>query len=400
MLTRSASLLESDGQGIGLQLSGLRVMLRSTILFRDPLVDIHIYAAADSTMDQPRSNFVDLEDKPCPLCGSTSSASYLRTPDQMGTVPGEFHIVRCLDCRHLYMNPRPTPATVLNCYAADYGPHQVNRPQSTVTQSNPSPDTQPASTTSGNQPWYLSPAARRIPGLRALYYWLTNDYSNFIPAELGSGRHAVELGCATGTFLARLRSIGCDVEGIEPIAAAALEAQSRGLRVHAGTLASAGLAHGSCDAFFAWMVVEHLLNPKETLQEIQNLLRPDGWLVFSVPNAGCWEPYFFGRSWFAYELPRHLQHFTVQRLRRFLEDCGYERITIIHQRNLLNVVSSVGIIVTRWFPQSRWAHKVLAWSDRPTLWCQLALAPWAIALSWLHQGGRLTVVARKRAATK
>ena len=350
-------------------------------------------------MDQPRSNVIQLEDKPCPLCDSGRSVSILRSPDQTGAVPGEFQIVRCRDCQHLYMNPRPTPETVLNCYPADYGPHRVDP---LVAPLQPPSDSAQKSevTTSQKRPWYLSPAARSVPGLRSLYYWLTNDYSNYIPPELGTGNSALELGCATGAFLEKLRALGCDVDGIEPIASAAQEAKSRGLRVHVGTLESANVNGESRDACFAWMVVEHLLNPRESLLEMRRILRPDGRLVFSVPNAGCWEPLAFGKTWFAYELPRHLQHFTPSRLTKLLEDCGYDRITIIHQRNLLNVVSTIGILLTRWFPKSAFAKKVLNWSDRPTLWCQLALAPWAIVLAWLHQGGRLTVVARKPAAQK
>ncbi|WP_010582513.1 class I SAM-dependent methyltransferase [Schlesneria paludicola] len=348
-------------------------------------------------MDQPQSR-VELEDKPCPLCGASHFARYLVSADNSKAVSGTFQIVRCLDCRHLYTNPRPTPETVLNCYPTDYGPHRVHSEAEAPQEAAPSTVAEKQTETPQSRPWYLSPAARRIPGLRALYYWLTNDYSNIIPTGLKSGAQVVELGCANGAFLQKLQARGCNVEGVEPVASAAEEAKRRGFRVHAGTLESLVLDNNSRDAFFAWMVVEHLLNPKDTLLEIHRALRPDGWLVFSVPNAGCWEPILFSTSWFAYDLPRHLQHFTPRRLTRLLNDCGYDRVTVVHQRNLLNVVSSVGLVLTRWFPNSPLAQKILAWSDRPTLWCQLALAPLAVLLAGLHQGGRLTVIARRPAA--
>ncbi len=333
---------------------------------------------------------IELEEQPCPLCGSGRWRSFLTNGDVLYGVPGEFQIVRCLDCRHLYMNPRPTLATILDCYPVNYGPHDSGvAPTSDAGASEVA--TQPAP-----RPWYLSPAVRWVPGLRALYYWLTTSYGNFIPAASGQNLRAIELGCATGTFLEKLRDAGWSPQGIEPVAAAAQEAQRRGFSVHVGMLDSAALEADSFDGAFAWMVIEHLTNPRETFLELARVTRPDGWLVFSVPNVACWEPYVFGKSWMVWELPRHLQHFTPSRLRRLLADCGYDRVEIIHQRNLLNVVCSVGIVLTRWFPRSRTAQRILDWANHPTLWWQLALAPFAIVLAWLRQGGRLTVVARRR----
>ncbi len=336
-------------------------------------------------MDHSPAAVVELEDKPCPLCGSSRSSSYLHTRDFLHGVPGDFQIVRCLNCCHLYMNPRPTADTIMNCYPSSYEPHFSTAAVSEAT---------PSQT---RRPWYLSPAARRIPGLRALYYWLTKTHADLIPLAIGAGSHVIELGCATGSFLQRLRDAGCTVQGVELVASAAEAARHRGFSVHAGTLESASLESDSFDAAFSWMVVEHLADPRGTLVELRRVLRRDGWLVFSVPNVACWEPYVFGRNWLVFELPRHLQYFNPHRLTQLLIECGYDRVTITHQRNLLNVVGSMGILLTRWFPHSPLARRVLAWRNHPTLWCQLALAPLAIVLAGMRQGGRLTVVARKRA---
>lgn len=336
-------------------------------------------------MDASQPPVIELEEKPCPLCGSSRFRLFLKNRDVLYRVPGEFQIVRCLECRHLYMNPRPTLATILACYPSDYGPHDAGSAPTSETTN------QPAA-----RPWFLSPVVRWIPGLRALYYWLTKTYGNFIPAASGSNLKAIELGCATGTFLEKLRDAGWTPQGVEPVAAAAAEAQRRGFPVHVGMLDSAELDEGSFDGAFAWMVIEHLTNPRETFLELARVTRPDGYLVFSVPNVACWEPYVFGKSWMVWELPRHLQHFTPGRLRRLLTECGYDRVSIIHQRNVLNVVCSMGIVLTRWFPRSRVAQRILDWANHPTLWWQLALAPFAIVLAWVRQGGRLTVVARKR----
>ena len=336
---------------------------------------------------------IELEMIPCPLCGSVKAVGYVRAYDGLYGIPGEFQIVRCLDCDHRYMNPRPTHDSILHCYPVNYGPHHVEVKDEV---NGHGENSVAATERSAPSAWYLSSFVRAIPGLRSLYYWLSKDNSNLIPTDLGAESRAIELGCATGEFLEKLRAAGCTVEGVELVKAAAEQARSRGFCVHTGTLDSVPLKENHFDAAFAWMVIEHLPQPKETLISLCRILRRDGYLVFSVPNAGCWEPWVFGKYWSGFDLPRHLQHFTPRRLNFLLQECGFDRITVQHQRNLLNVVSSVGILLTRWFPRSSFAARVLAWHHRPTLWWQLGLAPTAMILAWLRQGGRITVVARKR----
>jgi SAM-dependent methyltransferase len=151
---------------------------------------------------------------------------------------------------------------------------------------------------------------------------------------------------------------------------------------------------GSFDACFAWMVVEHLHDPLATLREVRRLLRDDGWLVFSVPNYGCWEARVFGRYWHALDLPRHLQHFRPQTLRQMLAQTGFRVERVIHQRNVLNLLGSLALWLRVHRPRSRLGPALIQYTNHPRMWPQIALAPLAKLLAWLRQGGRLTVIAR------
>ncbi|MGV2337413.1 MAG UNVERIFIED_CONTAM: hypothetical protein LVR18_26130 [Planctomycetaceae bacterium] len=64
-----------------------------------------------------------LEQTACPLCGSSSSVYWLSGRDNLCGIPGEFHVVRCRDCQHFYMNPRPVTESLADCYPPDYSPH-------------------------------------------------------------------------------------------------------------------------------------------------------------------------------------------------------------------------------------------------------------------------------------
>ena len=162
--------------------------------------------------------------------------------------------------------------------------------------------------------WYLRVLPlRHIPGLRQFYNWLLDDRSQPLPkaSELKrlvagekAGRwrqpRALELGCATGAYLGRLESAGWAVVGVEPGMEAAASAVESGFHVYCGTLDTCDLSkEGAFDLAAAWMVLEHVPDPRGTLRQLFNLLVPSGTLLFSVPNAGCWEAGFFGRQWYA-----------------------------------------------------------------------------------------------------
>ncbi len=333
---------------------------------------------------------IELEPTDCPLCGADGFRTVLVTRDQLHGVPGEFRVVRCQKCRHLYMNPRPTPNSILDCYPANYGPHAGSQSSpACASNDTDSPKLQQ------KRPWYLRPAFRRIPGLRSLYYWLSDSRSEFLPTPDAEHCQALEIGCAVGRFLERLRDAGWNAQGLEPVDSAAEQARQNGFDVWTGLIEDAEFEQETFDAVFAWMVIEHLPDPAAALSQINGWLRDGGCLSISVPNAACWEPFVFRKFWYVWELPRHLHHFSPARIRLLLEDSGFTDVTIIHQRNLLNVVGSLGLLATRFAPGSRLARRILDYPDNPRMWSQLLIAPVAILLAALKQGGRLTIVARK-----
>lgn len=337
---------------------------------------------------------LELEHVACPLCRADEPVPVMQATDVWCGVPGVFHVVRCQVCRHVYMNPRPDAATVALCYPAEYAPHRVASADETAPpdSSNARGSAKPEAAT--GKPWYLSRGVRMIPGLRALYYWLTDFRTEFIPAGDGLPGRALEVGCAGGGMLMRLRDAGWTAEGVELMPAPAAAARARGFEVSEGTLEDAEFASDRYDAVFAWMVLEHLADPCGTLHEVHRILRPDGWLVFSVPNFDCWERFVFRGYWLGLDLPRHLQHFGPRSLRRVLTEARFDRVRVLHQRNLGNIVASIGL----WLRARSWGRRagqrLIDFVDNPTMWLQLLLALPARVPAFFRQGGRLTVVAR------
>lgn len=356
---------------------------------------------------------LQLERSPCPLCGGHRTHVVVSTPDLLGGIPGEFTVEACQQCGHRFLNPRPTPAALAACYPAHYGPHQSRLPSATapladteaVAAAGTDSEAPAAASAAAGRPWYLRYLPlKHIPGLRSLYYWLLADNSQPVPpaasfrtaGPAAAPPRALELGCATGRYLRLLQQAGWEVVGVEPSTPAAAAARAAGLPVLTGTLDTVRLDDQSFDLVAAWMVLEHVPEPRATLQTIHELLRPSGRLLLSIPNAGCWEPRVFGRSWYSWEPPRHLQHFTPRSIRRLLTECGFTSISIQHQQNLSNVLGSAGLLLHRCCPGSRLGQRLIDYPTTPGTVGQLLSAPLAHLLAWLRQGGRLTISATRR----
>jgi hypothetical protein len=88
-------------------------------------------------------------------------------------------------------------------------------------------------------------------------------------------------------------------------------------------LEEAAYPEGSFDLVVLCHVLEHLSDPKATLEEIRRLLKPGGRLAVSVPNFSSWQARLMGPAWFHLDLPRHLFHFPAHGLRRLLEQAGF-----------------------------------------------------------------------------
>lgn len=343
----------------------------------------------------------ELERTSCPLCGSGNSQVKVQVCDYACGIPGQFSVETCRDCQHLFLNPRPTAATLHRCYPEGYGPHQSPPPRPDQPPSEDNDASASASALHPPEPWYLKYLPlRRVPGLKSLYYWLTEDQSQPLPVLPTSTRKkerpaALELGCSTGGYLAALAQAGWDVVGVEPSSQASEKARQAGFLVHTGILDDAPLEPDSFHCVAGWMVVEHVIDPVATLKHMFHLLKPGGQLLISIPNVGCWEPTVFGTSWYLWEAPRHLNHFNPRRIREVLQNAGFVRIRIVHQKNILNVIGSLGIVLRRFKWTRGLGRRIFTYPDSPRMWIQLALSPFAVLLSLLRQGGRLTVLAER-----
>lgn len=188
----------------------------------------------------------------------------------------------------------------------------------------------------------------------------------FIARELRGvldGGRVLEVGCALGFFLDALRRFSkARVEGIDVSAFAAEFARRKfGLEVRATTLEAARFEEASFDLVVQTDLLEHVLRPREHLEETRRVLRPGGltWLI--TPNGEtnvrplakrAAEEAAAGSGMMPMIDQGHLSFFTRGNLERLFHDTGFEvvRMRSIHLQR--------GLRALGWLPRKRRKEKV------------------------------------------
>lgn len=217
-----------------------------------------------------------------------------------------WRVVECQGCGLMFTDPRPPASDWHLYYPDDYGPYQVKtrvRLGKRIAR--------------GVEAWVA-----RVVGtgpLRSLAkLWL--DPTILPPA---GERRMVDIGCGAAGYMARLRDAGWDVIGLEPSQRAAERAREHyGVTIVEDSFPTVKLTKGSFDLVTAHQVLEHLEDPRAALAAMRELLRPQGRVLITVPNAGSWSSRFFASAWLGWDLPRHLTHFTPASLAALAEGVG------------------------------------------------------------------------------
>jgi SAM-dependent methyltransferase len=204
----------------------------------------------------------------------------------------------------------------------------------------------------------------------------------------------LEIGCASGSFMHKMFLDGWDVEGIELSPLAAENARSLGYPVHTGSIETATPLKKPFDLIVGWMVIEHLYDPVRSLEELRNWIKPDGWLVISLPDAGSLEFRIFGNAWYALQLPAHLYHYTPETLRAVLLRSGWRIERIFYQRVLYNLFPSIGYVLSDMGIRNSLTEGLIKFSRQAGI-VNFFLYPVSLLLGAMGQTGRITVWARR-----
>jgi 2-polyprenyl-3-methyl-5-hydroxy-6-metoxy-1,4-benzoquinol methylase len=109
--------------------------------------------------------------------------------------------------------------------------------------------------------------------------------------EVPSGARVLDVGCASGYMAASLTAAGCVVVGFERNPESAAAAAQHCEQVIVGDVESQrdrAAIEGPFDVVLLGDVLEHLVDPWDTLRFTRSLLSESGVVIASIPNVAAW----------------------------------------------------------------------------------------------------------------
>lgn len=219
----------------------------------------------------------------CPVCGEPEFTPFLQSNDFFLTGE-EFMILKCDNCGLKFVNPRPDEQEIGKYYdSTDYVSH-------------------------GGEKNILNFLYRQVRK-----FSLKNKFK--LVNKHTKGNKILDIGCGTGEFLFYCKQQGFEVQGIEPGEKPRSFARSEyNLEVHDEDFLT-GMTIPQFDIVTLWHVLEHVHQLHARMRKIGEILNENGTLIIAVPNCDSWDAQLYGNYWAAYDVPRHLYHFTPETIK-------------------------------------------------------------------------------------
>ncbi len=236
----------------------------------------------------------------CPLCASSAISPSLTVKDH--SITGEtFELWRCAGCDFLFTQDPPEPEAAGRYYQGEeYISHSDNQ-QGLVNK--------------------LYHTARD--------FMLGRKYA--LVAKVSKGKRLLDYGTGTGYFTDFMVRKGYTARGIEIDAGARNYGREKfGITVDAPAALFDTLTPDSFDVITLWHVLEHLYDPQKYLARFFELLAADGKLIIAVPNHKSTDAKTYGADWAAYDVPRHLWHFSPATMRKMVGQAGFRVVATRH----------------------------------------------------------------------
>ena len=231
----------------------------------------------------------------CPVCGSSDFRQVLAAVDH--TVSREsFQIIQCNGCLVRFTQDAPDKDGIGHYYKAES---------------------------------YISHTDTRKGIVNRMYHAVRNltlrSKLALVKEVSGLSKGSLlDYGSGTGAFLDTMQKAGWQVSGLEPDITARHVAKERyGIDLRSSDELPE-LAPASFDVITLWHVLEHVHDLHPTLDGLEKALRPGGTILIAVPNYTSGDAVHYGEFWAAWDVPRHLYHFSPASMRTLLERHGLE----------------------------------------------------------------------------
>jgi 2-polyprenyl-3-methyl-5-hydroxy-6-metoxy-1,4-benzoquinol methylase len=170
---------------------------------------------------------------------------------------------------------------------------------------------------------YISHSDTKKGIVNTLYHWVRQrtllSKLRLLIKQVGIIKGTVlDIGCGTGAFLNTMKIKGWNITGLEPDATARGKATDLYNIQPLSSEKLFELKPASYDAITMWHVLEHVHQLHNYIKQLELLLSPNGKIFIAVPNYTCYDAAKYQQNWAAYDVPRHLYHFSPQSIQQLL----------------------------------------------------------------------------------
>lgn len=134
----------------------------------------------------------------------------------------------------------------------------------------------------------------------------------------------LDIGAGAGAFVGYMQERGWEVTGLEPDETARAVARTD----HKVELSDMDrlftLEQDSFDAITLWHVLEHVHDLHAYMERLRALIRRNGRIFIAVPNYTSYDARVYREMWAAYDVPRHLYHFSPDAMGNLLTQHGLQ----------------------------------------------------------------------------
>jgi SAM-dependent methyltransferase len=235
----------------------------------------------------------------CPVCASRSIDPLLTVKDH--TVSKEnFVIWQCRNCSLRFTQDVPDEDSIGSYYqSADYISH------------------------SNTNKGLLNKIYQRVRKITL------GQKSGFIIQKTKTHGNLLDVGAGIGAFADTMVKRGWKVTGIEPDPGARTQAkQLFGIDLQTPDVLEQ-LPKRSFDAITLWHVMEHVHRLHDYMETMKDLLSKGGKLFIAVPNYTSLDSDIYKTWWAAYDVPRHLYHFSPLSVSKLVEQHGL-KVSSLH----------------------------------------------------------------------
>ncbi|PYX48733.1 MAG: hypothetical protein DMG79_11080 [Acidobacteria bacterium] len=270
----------------------------------------------------------------CLLCGRVGKELYGELTDWLFCAPGDWGLRHCEVCGLVWLDPQPAVEEIPKLYSKYY---THGNSASHVSFESLRQDI--SRCVLAQMGYRIDSSPKWLPRLLARMrpFWRANslDVMGLSPR---AGATLLDVGCGSGTFIGKMRSLGWNVTGVDPDSLAVAYAKRQGFEVFHGTISDIP-ADAHYDVITLSHVIEHVPDPVQLLRECKSHLRDeDSRVVIATPNIDSLGHRWFKRYWRGLEVPRHLLIFSPAALRKCIVEAGLRVNTMRTETRLARMI--------------------------------------------------------------